>query len=171
MSQLKCYRNKEIFLIYNTDRHLSDLSAKIYITSELMDAINYINKLTPSLDFRTKILHGILTKATTLSKNLRGKTAFVITDDVYDTNKATIDESDAQSDKELAEAVDMALLCSQSSDIDDIYILYGYEISIILTLDEEGLDEEIIDTCQKIVSDIKRIEALKHGELYQLTHG
>ncbi len=167
MLRLESYCNREIFLVYNTDEHLSDLSAKIYITSELMDAINYINKLTPSLDFRTKILHGILTKATTLSKNLRGKTAFIITNDIYETQQAAIEESNAQSDKELAESVDMALLCSQSSDIDDIYILYGYEISIILTLDEEGLDEEVIDTCQKIVSDIKRIEALKHGELYE----
>jgi hypothetical protein len=162
MSQLKRNCNKEIFIVYNEEDNNEDLPVKIYITSEFMELVDHINKLTPGLDFGVKILHGILTNASALPKNLRGRTAFIIIENTYNLNHALISESDAQSDKDLANIINSLLHNKPANlfDMEHIYILYGYEIPIMLSLNEEELDEEIIDTCQKIVCDVNTIELL-----------
>lgn len=162
MSQLKKHCNKEIFLAYNDEDNDRDLPVEIYITSELMELVDHINKLIPSIDFNIKILHGILTNASVLPKNLRGRTAFMIVDDTI-LDHALVSESNAQSDKDLANTIDSLLLYNKSESIEDIYILYGYEISAILSLNEEELDEEIIDTCQKIICDINTVKSVVNG--------
>ena len=35
-------------------------------------------------------------------------------------------------------------------EIDDVYILYGYELSLTLAVDEDDVDEEIISDCLEI---------------------
>lgn len=161
MSQLKNHCNKEIFIVYNEEDNNEGLPVKIYITSEFMELVDHINKLIPSLDFGIKILHGILTNASALPKNLRGKTAFVIIDDTI-LDHASVSESNAQSDEDLATAIN-SLLLYNSLDIENIYVFYGYEISTILSLNEEELDEEIIDTCQKIVNDVNVVKLAVNG--------
>jgi hypothetical protein len=166
MSQLKKYCNKEIFIVYNEEDNHEDLPVELYITSEFMELVGYINKLTPSLDFGIKILHGMLTNASVLPKNLRGRTAFIIVENAYNLDHALISESDAQSDKDLADVINSLLLHNKSINLlnmENIYILYGYEISTILSLNEEELDEEIIDTCQKIICDVDTIKSLTNG--------
>lgn len=162
MSQLKKHCNKEIFLVYNEEDNNEGPPVKIYITSEFMKLVDHINKLVPSLDFGIKILHGVLTNASVLPKNLRGRTAFVIVDDVTVLDYALISESYAQSDKDLATAINSSLVYN-SLNIENIYVLYGYEISTILSLNEEELDEEVIDTCQKIVNDVNIVKLAIDG--------
>ena len=159
MSQLKDNCNKEIFIVYNEEENNNRYSTEIYITSEFMELTEYIRKLVPSLDFGTKILHGILTSATILPKNLKGKTPFIIVDSVSILDHASISESNAQSDEDLVEAINL-LLHDNKTKIEDIYILYGYEISTVLALNDEELDDEIIDACQKIVNNINTIKLL-----------
>lgn len=166
MSQLKNNCNKEIFLVYNEEDYNKGFPIEIYVTSEFMELVDHINKLIPSLDFGIKIVHGVLTDASVLPKNLRGRTALIITDDVCVLNHALVLESNAQSDKDLA--IDINSLLTHNKfmkplDIDNIYILYGYEISTILSLNEEEIDEEIIDTCQKIINDINTVKLVTNG--------
>lgn len=166
MPQLKKYRNKEVFIVYNEEDYTEGLLLKMYITSELMELIDHINKLTPSLDFDVKILHGILTSASVLPKNLRGRTAFILAESDNILNRVLISESVAQSDEDLATDIDSLLVHNgfvNALNIENIYILYGYEISIMLSLNEEEIDEEIIDTCQKIVNDVATIKLLTGG--------
>ena len=166
MSQLKKYRNKEVFIVYNEDDYAEGLLLKMYITSELMELVDHINRLTPSLDFDVKILHGILTNASILPKNLRGRSVFILAEDDNILNRALISESAAQSDEDLAADVDSLLAYNgfiNALDVENIYILYGYEISTMLSVNEEELDEEIIDTCQKIVNDVTTIKLLTGG--------
>lgn len=166
MFQLKNNCNKEIFLVYNEEDNNKGSPIEIYITSEFMELVDHINKLTPSLDFSIKILHGILTNASVLPKNLRGRSVFIIADDVSVLNHALILEPEAQSDEDLAIAINSLLVHGKfikSLDIDNIYILYGYEISTILSLNEEEIDEEIIDTCQKIINDVNTVKLVMSG--------
>lgn len=167
--------NKEIFLTYseegNNNQH--GVSVEIFATEELMVLVEYLKRLTPSLDYDTVVLHGVLTKASSIPRNLRGKKAYIILEDIYNPDQALVLESKTNSDKELSEKIN-ALIdgndnhlspmpwrnCSIDADIDDIYILYGYEVSVILSLDEEELDEEIIDTCKKIANDAAIIDTL-----------
>lgn len=165
MSKLEGNLDGEIFLVYNDEQNDKGDPVKICVFSEFMELIDCLRKLTPSIDFETKILHGILTKAYSLPKNLRGKAAFIIVNDIYNPDHALIIESGAQSDKDLASIIDSMLVYDGPDSIaplgiESIYILYGYEISTILSLDEEEIDEEIIDTCQEIANDAKIIELL-----------
>lgn len=167
--------NKEIFLTYseegNNNQH--GVSVEIFVTTELMVLVEYLKRLTPSLDYDSVVLHGILTKASSIPKNLRGKKAFIILEDIYSVDQALVLEAGVQSDKELAEKIDAIIDGDDKHlvplpwknyavdvDIADVYILYGYEPSVILSLDEEELDEEIIDTCKKIAKDATTIDMM-----------
>lgn len=170
MFKLEDNCNKEIFIVYDGEQSDLDSAIEIYITSDFTKLIKYIKNLVPNLDFGIKVLHGILTKAYTLPKNLRGKKAFIIVNDAYNINSVTtIEESDAQSDEDLANAIDVALTTYTvdyitSAEIENVYILYGYELPIVMAIDEEELDEEIINTCQKVANDVKQIELLSRNE-------
>lgn len=167
--------NKEIFLAYseegNNNQHGD--SVEIFTTTELMVLVEYLKRLTPSLDHDTVVLHGVLTKASSIPKNLRRKKAYIILEDIYSADQALVLEAGIQSDKELAKKIDAIIDGNDKhlfpvpwrnyaidTDIDDIYILYGYEVSVILSLEEEELDEEIIDTCKKIANDAEVINML-----------
>ena len=167
--------NREIFLAYseegNNNQH--GVSVEIFVTTELMVLVEYLKRLTPSLDYDSVVLHGILTKASSIPRNLRGKKAYIILEDIYNADQALVLEAGIQSDKELAKKVNgiidgndrhLAPLpwknYTVDVDIDDVYILYGYEVSVILSLDEEEIDEEIIDTCKKIAKDAETINML-----------
>jgi len=168
--------NKEIFLAYseegNNNQH--GASVEIFTTTELMVLVEYLKRLTPSLDHDTVVLHGVLTKASSIPKNLRGKKAYIILEDIYTADQALVVEAGTPSDKELAEKINAIIDGNDKhfspvpwrgytidTDIDDVYILYGYEVSVILSLDEEELDDEIIDTCKKIAKDAETINMLK----------
>lgn len=164
--------NKEIFLAYNEEGNNNQhgASVEIFVTTELMTMVEYLRRLTTSLDYDIVVLHGILTKASSIPKNLRGKKAYIILEDIYNADQALILEVGTQSDKGLAEKINALIEGKGGSlpslpwrnyavdvDIEDVFILYGYEVSVILSLDEEELDEEIIDTCKKIADDAATI--------------
>ena len=78
-------------------------------------------------------------------------------------------ESGAQSDKDLADTIDALLAYNTTGftvplKLENMYIFYGYELSITLSLDEEEVDEEAIDVCQEIVNDIKIIDLLTNNQ-------
>ena len=167
--------NKEIFLTYseegNNNQH--GASVEVFVTTELMVLVEYLKRLTTSLDYDAVVLHGVLTKAASIPRNLRGKKAFIILEDIYNADQALVLEAGVQSDKGLAEKIN-ALIDGDDKhlaplpwrnyavdiDIDDVYILYGYEVSVILSLDEEEIDDEVIDTCKKIAKDAATIDML-----------
>lgn len=161
---LKNSCNKEIFLVYNDEKNDEGIPVKICIMFEFMDLIDHLKKLIPNIDCETKILHGVLTQAFNLPKNLRGKTAFII---INSSSNALIMETDSTSDKDLALTITSILTNNNPNfipplKIENIYILYGYEITTVLSLDEEEIDEEIINTCQKIANDVQIIGSLTH---------
>lgn len=166
--------NKEIFLAYSEESNdKQGATVEIYITTELLTMVEYLKRLTPSLDYDVVVLHGVLTKASNIPQNLRGKKAFIILEDIYSQDQAFLIEAGVKTDKELAEKVSSLIDDNTQSpipipwkehpmsvEIEDVYILYGYVVSVILSLDEEELDEEIVDTCKKIADDAKSIGVL-----------
>lgn len=167
--------NKEIFLAYsgeeNNNQHGS--SVEVFTTTELLALVEHLKKMTPSLDHDTIVLHGVLTKASSIPKNLRGKKAFILLEDIYTADNALVLEAEVHSDKELAKKINNLIDEKYkhlapfpwknypiSITIEDVYIFYGYEVSVILSLDEEELDEEIIEACKKIAKDAITIEKM-----------
>ena len=173
MLKLKDSCNKEVFLVYNDEQNDEGISTELCVISSFMELVDHLKKLIPNIDYETKILHGILTNAFSLPKNLRGKTAFIIINDSRNPNNALILEADTTSDKNLVSTI-MSILAGDIlvfnifPKIENMYILYGYEISTTLSLNEEDVDEEIIDTCQKIANDARTIESLTYsnGDTY-----
>lgn len=160
MPQLKQMVGKEIFLSFDEDDNDAYLS-EIYVTEELMELVGHMCSLSPQLDPTTKILHGVLTKAHTIPENLRGKDAFIIMENVDNDKHALILDTEAVSSKELAKEVNDAFLeraqYERELGIEKIYILYGYEITTVLSINDEEIDEEIIDVCKKIAKDANNI--------------
>ena len=166
---LKDNCNKEIFLVYNEEKNDNDIPVKVEIISEFMELVEHVKSLIYSIDSGTKILHGLLTRAFSLPKNLKGKSAYIIINNGYNTDRVLIMESGAQSDKDLADTIDALLAYNTTGftvplKLENMYIFYGYELSITLSLDEEEVDEEAIDVCQEIVNDIKIIDLLTNNQ-------
>ena len=164
MPQLNQLVNKEIFLSYDEDDN-DAYQSEIYVTEEFMELTEHMGTLSTQMDSSTKVLHGVLTKAHTIPENLRGKRAFIIIESSNTGNYALIIDTDiASSSKELAKTVSTSLSdrshFEDDLDIEKVYILYGYEITTILSIDEEDMDEEIIDTCKKIAKDACNISSV-----------
>lgn len=162
--------NKEIFITFNNEKNDNNTPVKVRIFSEFIKLANYIEILVPNIDFNTKVLHGILTGAFYLPKNLKGKTAFIIIDNTNKSDHMLIIESGAYSDEDLAFSINKLLLYNKHGStyplkIEDIYIFYGYELSLTLSLDPEEIDEEIINTCQEIIRNTEMIKTTINGDV------
>lgn len=154
MSKLKDNCNKEVFIVYNDDENDRRIPVEIHIFPEFISLTSHLRTLVPSVDFGIKILHGILTRAFNLPKDLKGKAAFIIIDNDH---LGSIVETNAQSDKDLVSIIEAMIFYNKTNSlaslkIENIYIFYGYEINTTLSLDEEEVDEETINVCEEIAN-------------------
>jgi hypothetical protein len=50
-------------------------------------------------------------------------------------------------------------------DIDNIYILYGYQLQVCLSVKDEDIDDEVIDVCQKIADETEEVNTACRKEI------
>ena len=150
--------NKEIYLLCGPED--DNDGSEHFFSESLGSLIQQMKTLSPTLDQGARVIHGILTPAEYLPSSLRGKTAFVIFEDPSDKNKSVVFESSSMDCSEIAEDITTVMdhggQFSTVLDIDNTFIMYGYELSVCLAVDEDDIDEETIDTCKKIVNDVQR---------------
>jgi hypothetical protein len=148
MSIHKSLLHKEIYLVAGDE---DDDPRPIFIAEDLPELKKYLASLLVANDFDIRVLHGVLVPARVLPSKLKGKTAFLvyITEQTEDVTKAAVVEG-GDSAVILAEEVEFAVKGIPEVEIDNTFILYGYELQTYLTVMEDDHDDEAIDTCLDI---------------------
>ena len=146
------YVGKEIYLVAGGE---DEETGDVHAFETWGDLIEHLKTLTPIVDQETRVFHGILTVGEIIPSSFRGKSAFIICLDPYEDLKGNVVESTDGSPAGLAgEIKNIMNLGGPISDarigIDDIFVLYGYQIETCLSVNDDDLDEEIIATCREI---------------------
>lgn len=119
------------------------------------------------------VLHGVLRSAEFLPQSLRKVTAYLVVANKEKEDMGVVIESSADTPIQLAEELLTVLKNIEeldlggASSIDDLFILYGYEIDICLTIDKEGVDEEVIDRAIAISEEAEETKEAAVSEFYQ----
>lgn len=149
----------EVFLVAPDTMNCS--SGPLFAFKALEELLDYLRgkSLTTSTDVR--VLHGCLTPATVIPKNLERTQHFVVVKDPNNHNRGAIFDSEAEDFEELADRVEEILereeIAHSFAGIEHIYILYGYELSVVMTVDEEEMDMNKVKACEKVAMIAKNL--------------
>lgn len=158
--KLSYFNFKEVYVVCG-DEDRND--ALLFVTDSFKNLKYFLDTLLPDIDCDTRVLHGILTPAEFLPDSFKGKSVFVICQNPEHLNKGNVVDAGSVTPQNLAESVtnllneDDAIIESSPVTIDDIYILYGYQLQVKLYVDSEDTDEEVIEVCNDIGKKVKKI--------------
>jgi hypothetical protein len=155
--QITQYIGEEVFIVAGSE---DEETSEIKAFGTWGDLVEYLKTLTPTSDPETRVFHGVLTPGEFLPNSFRGKSAYVICLDPYESSNGCIVESGSENPEGLAEEISSVMklggpLSDMRTDIDDIYILYGYQLEICLSINDDDLDEEVISTCKEIADEVE----------------
>ena len=150
---------KEVFIISKDVNGYSD--EDMFFFESLEAALDHLANLEIFADETPIIVHGVVTPATVIpaiAVNQRQK--FIIKYD-ESTGSGTITEFDGETENDLVEEVECMIdpeIKRYTVDEDEeVYIAYGYQIKVVLSIDENEMDEETIDYCRRIGKVAKRL--------------
>lgn len=161
--------NEEVFVIF-TDY---DTTVDIVVVKALNEALDYLRMLEPEDHFETKVLHGVFAPADVVPSDLHDNDCYLIVlvpncgingvgmrGDVFETDCAANPSLLAAEIENIVNKNDRSLVFSP--DIEDVYVLYGYEADLGLCINQDTIDEEKADSCKKVVQEAMRI---REGEI------
>lgn len=161
MKKLKEFNGQEVYIIIgDEDEDVSD----IFVTESWEDLVAELATKTPDVDSDVRVFHGVLHSAEFLPNSFHGKSAFVVIQDPSDLTRGCLVESCSDSPEEVAadltNVIDMGGggAFTDLIDIDDIFLLYGYQMNLCITVSEEEVDEEIISAGEMIVDEVKEVQ-------------
>jgi hypothetical protein len=159
LSDCKC---KEIFIICgDEDQDIGE----IFVTDNWDDLDVHLKGLSPDVHSGTRVFHGVCTSAEFLPDDMYGKAAFVVCQDPDDPERGCIVEASCDTSDELASDIAQTMeygslhLFDGVLGIEDIFVLYGYQLETCICCDEDELDEEVIEACEMIGTQVKMTEA------------
>jgi len=154
---LNAMTGEEVFLIgYDGQQDTGELAAYEGID----DALEYLKSCNPETEQNLMVLHGILTHARALPSSLddvRDKIWIVVVNP-NDIEAGGIWKSESGTDLDaLASEVEFLVLnkspIDEPMDIEDVYILYGYQLELGLAVNEEDVDESYIRDCEDVAKE------------------
>ena len=147
---------QEVFILADAededDHHL-------FITNSSEKMEEKLRGMDLSMAEDIRVLNGILTLAEFLPASLKNKTAYIIHVGKYESFAV---ETGCCYPEELASEIELQV-DKEQADINEIYVLYGYEMSLCLSINPESFDEEAIDTCKGIAESAETTSCIKHG--------
>jgi len=133
----------------------------IYCYDDIDETLACLAEIDPLEEPETMVFHGVLTKAESIPANIESRHCYVIVvNDYFDLNRVNgyLYESDCENDADsLALDVEATVANSISGgsilfgcEIENIFILYGYQLATGLSINRDSLDEETVQTCKTI---------------------
>jgi len=147
------YLYKEVYIV-GPDSVIS-AAGELTICESFEDLLNYLKTKNVSINSDLRVLHGILTSAKSIPKDLKNRQPFILLEDPESSGHGLLLDPDTDNDcKELASEIERVLTSEEVAsfffEIDQVYILYGYELSLTLSVDEDDLDEDTIKDCLEV---------------------
>lgn len=157
--KLSEYYGQQVFIVGGED----NTSEEIHLFTEFENLIEHLHALSLSSDNDVKVLHGILAPADILPSDLRDKRVYILAFDPYDFDGegVILDIDEGSTIEELAEEIENVVARGMNvthvGEMESTYLLYGYELDLCLSVNDEDIDDEIIDTCTHIVEEVELI--------------
>jgi hypothetical protein len=156
---------EEVFIVTSSEEE----EGEIFASNSMLGAIDFMRNLNPAVDSDTRVFHGILSSAEILPGSFKSKSVFIIFINPEEVDSGYVTEFGGDTPEELADEIESmvensGLLFSNTVCIDDMLILYGYQLQTSLCIDEDGIDEEVIYTCRKIYDEVEDIIATKSSK-------
>ena len=139
-----------------------DSATEMFVTDSLTDLVENLQGKNET-DLPLRIANGVLTNATSIPDNLYGKTPWLIISNPVDDDMGYLVELYVDNPDDIAEAIERII--DESSgfiDIDDVFILYGYELNVCLAINEDEIDEDTIEICKSIAAEAEKMT--EHGD-------
>lgn len=152
------HTGKEIFIAgYDGDVEVGELA----MFDSISDLNDYLSNMSPVSETNLTIIHGILTSAEYIPENI-GHGVYVIAVDPEDDVNGCIYEFTSKDPDALASLIEETLSAHHNElgdlSIDNVFILYGYEMSTCYAVNEEEVDEAELENCQKIVDVVNEMK-------------
>jgi hypothetical protein len=140
------------------------IGGDLTVCSSFESLLEYLKTKNVSVNSDLRVVHGVLTSAKSIPKDLKGRQAFILLRDPADDDLGMLLDADADDDyNELGTEIERVLESNEVAsfffEIDDVYILYGYEMSLALSVDEDEIDENIIHDCKSIAIEARKLNA------------
>lgn len=141
-------------------------AGEVIVCGSYEQLLNHLKTKNISICSDLRVIHGTLTSAKSIPKKLYNQQAFIIVvNQENDSHGAILDSNSDDDFKELAYEVRSLLkgnkVASFFFGMDQMFILYGYELNIVMSVDEDDIDEGItINTCQEIADVAKRLDKI-----------
>lgn len=149
---LDMFEGKEVFLA-GIDGDLED-NGEMAVFGSFLELNDYISILSPLTEPNLVVIHGILTSARYIPSEPY-KNAYIVVKSptefgsgcMYETNELNADEMS----KEVENLFTIDSQCPYNDiTIDDIYILYGYELNLGFSISPDEIDLEAINSCEEV---------------------
>lgn len=102
---------------------------------------------------------GIIKIANVLPTDIKREQVFlIITETTYDNNTGYITDTAGDSDLDILASDIENIVETEYVDIENIFVLYGYEMKIGLGVNPEEMDEASIESCIEISTEISKIQ-------------
>ena len=146
---------KEIFIVTSEEDVITELN--FYTNAGEVD--DRLKLIEPLDEPDTKVYHGVLTRADSIPPDITGGSCYIIIINMLYAEgcaQGILYQSECDGDVDiLADDIEDAVVTPGYhsvfvSEIEDIYILYGYEVGTGLRINDETLDEEVVHTCKTI---------------------
>lgn len=100
-----------------------------------------------------RVIHGVLTHAAALPTDLKDRTAFVLViDEADEENGYMVEAGDTVEHVEdsVKDIIENGIGHLYDAEIEQVFVVYGYELTITLSINEDDLDEEVLDACHRV---------------------
>jgi len=153
------YLYKEVYVV-GTDCAVT-ISGELTVCGSFESLLNHLKTKNVSINSDLRVLHGVLTSAKSIPKDFKDKQPFLLLEDPDSKEHGIVRDADADSCEELATEI-MTILDSEEVasfffEIENVYILYGYELSLAMSVDDDDLDEDIIETCIEVAEEARKL--------------
>jgi hypothetical protein len=144
---------EEVFIVAPDETCMDDdQSSEMHVTGNFMELVEDLQGKGET-DLPLRVVNGILTTARNIPNDLFGKNPWLVVVNPLDPDIGYLIELYVDNSDDVAEAIERIIDEGRGlMDIDDIFILYGYELNICLAVNEDELDEDSIETCKKIAT-------------------
>lgn len=150
---------KEVYVV-GTD-HAVSAGGELAVCSSFETLLNHLKTKNISINSDLRVLHGVLTSARSIPKDFKDRQPFLLLRDPDSSDHGVLLDADADNCDELAAEIVHVLgseeMASFFIEIEHVYILYGYELSLTMSVDEDDLDEDTIASCIEVAEAARKL--------------
>lgn len=152
------YINRSIFVI-GMDGLKS--AGDITIYEELEDLNEHLKLLSPISETEVIVIHGTITPAEYIPADI-GKYIYIIVQDPGNEGMGCIYEIECNEDIDVLSSFVSKIIHENgvlypNLTIDNIFVMYGYELNLGYSVHEDEIDEEALEGCQNVAEQVKKM--------------